>query len=227
MNRVFVDIVFEGDKFSPTALREATGLRLNPLAEFGQISKRGRFKGQKSPYGLAVLKIEPAIPEDLNVMLNSAIRYLMLEYEVLRKTGVEEVYLDTEYLDDKNLKVSDDIYESLKELNRALKSHKEDIKSNFFKEGPHLVYFDANILQLYSDIFLKDFKNHFLASSSSKEKLENLFVKILESNLSQINFPKENLMSFVMIYCFNYIGEELGKIPSFEEVLKQNLPSSR
>lgn len=67
-----VDIVFEGNRFSPKALKKTTGLRINLLIEFDEIAKRGRYKGQKPPYGLATLKIESSAPNDLNIILDSA-----------------------------------------------------------------------------------------------------------------------------------------------------------
>lgn len=49
-----VNICIKGDsKFSPKKFSELTGLKLDIVAEPGEIAKYGRYKGQPLPYGTA------------------------------------------------------------------------------------------------------------------------------------------------------------------------------
>lgn len=224
MKTTSVDLVFEGAKFSPKALKAATGLRIVPLVEFGEIAKRGRYRGQEAPYGLATLKIESASPEDLNIIINSALKYLQLERDSLLKAGVEDVSLDTESIEGKDLAVSDEVYKNLEQLNKALIKHVEPHnQADYDAVNVQIGKSDAEILHLYSFFFLKDLNNKLL-SSHKEIKLKHLFSKVLHSNIPYSQIDREELIHTVVMYLFSYIDEEFDKVPSFEKVLKENHP---
>src|ERR1051325_3997492 len=96
MNKTYFDIVFEGKNFLPGKLKELSGFELEILAGYGKIAGKGRYKGQKSPYGLALLKVSGVASEDLNKVLKKTIAQLLQHKELIQRSGVEEITLDLE-----------------------------------------------------------------------------------------------------------------------------------
>lgn len=88
---------------------------------------------------------------------------MILESDLLKKSGVEEISLDADSLEEMNVEVSDKVYESLAELNKALKQTNE-LQNQAINASTNVYANKINteILHLYSSIFLKDFKNKFL-----------------------------------------------------------------
>ena len=64
-----------GDQFSPTSLMNKTGIEIEILAEFGEISKMGRHKGKPSPYGLGSIQIETL--HKTNEDVNEKLKYIL------------------------------------------------------------------------------------------------------------------------------------------------------
>ncbi len=213
MNNTFVDIVFEGDKFSPKFLKQITGLRILPLIEWDEVATRGRYKGQKSPYGLGTLRIEGLTTDDLLIGLKSAIKYLLLESGDLKKSGVQEISLDFDNITEDKIRLDESILKNLSLLNNAL----NNTQSNNEPDKDYMS--NSFILQFYSSLFLKD--SRIKGFERNKEvKLKQLFSRVLESDMTNIDVEKIDLGPTLMLYLFKYMDEDYDKVPAFAEVLK-------
>lgn len=111
-----IDIIFNGDKFTPTSLK-GTISNIEVLAEYGVLSKRGRYKNKKSPYGLALLNIPlDSIKENLE--------YLIQNVDALKESNLDRIELDSVFNDSGtyfNYKRSSEITTLLNKLNKLLK----------------------------------------------------------------------------------------------------------
>ena len=92
-----LDIRFEGHEFYPSRLRDITKLPIKTLAEFGQVSSRGKYKGKPSPYGIAVLEM-PETDKQINVpdLIQLYSTRLLENRDHLKDCGVEEIIFDIE-----------------------------------------------------------------------------------------------------------------------------------
>lgn len=109
-----IDIILSGDKFKPSSLCLETKI----LAEYGSISKRGRYKGKPSPYGLAYM----IIPLD---SLTETLDNLVSNINDLKQSGVSDVELDSVFWDDEksdflNYKKSEKVTKLLNKINSIL-----------------------------------------------------------------------------------------------------------
>ena len=94
MNYYSVDIQLEGDKFYPSKLMEKIKQPIKILAEFGAIAKKGRYKGDPSPYGLGLLEVTPK--DNANNTRNLIEEYsnkLLAWKQDLIDCGVDEIVL--------------------------------------------------------------------------------------------------------------------------------------
>jgi hypothetical protein len=220
MKTPFVDIVFEGSKFSPRKLKATTGLRITSLAESGEISTRGRYKGKLSPYGLATLKIESATEDDLEIIVNSAIQYLTVVRDSLASSGVEEVSVDNEWSDGSFYKLSNRIYKSIEKLNKLLSTNNQSATSEFGLPEFYSNKFEVELLNLYSAFCLKENNRKFFHYDYDV-KLTHLFSNVLESDISYFQINREKLIETVILYLFYYKDTEPDQVPSFKEILKE------
>lgn len=115
----FIEIVFEGSQFRPQVLKEKGGLPLEVVAEFGAVATKGRYKGQPSPYGLALLKVSAAATDDINPLLSETLNRLMELQPLLAESGVEEITLDLEHYakTDVQIKMDKDLVRKISALN--------------------------------------------------------------------------------------------------------------
>jgi len=122
LSTTYIDIVFEGDRFSPKALKELTNFNIETLAEYGAIGKRGRYKGQSMPYGLALLKVKQTFSEDINVALKKVIDDLLLKKAALLHSGVDEITLDFENFSQNEIEITIDkeIIKKISDLNASI-----------------------------------------------------------------------------------------------------------
>ena len=100
MNVSHLFIMLKGDKFYPSKLAPAVPWPLKILAETGQLSPRGRFKGQPSPYGMATIDV-PELGKfgfsnkmSLQDIIEAYADALIQHIEALKKYGVEEIIFD-------------------------------------------------------------------------------------------------------------------------------------
>lgn len=92
-----INIRLEGSKFYPSKLREKTNLPLKILAEYGELSNKGRYKGKASPYGLAILQTSPNNKKkDLFELIEGYCNTLLKYKNKLEASGVEEIIFDVE-----------------------------------------------------------------------------------------------------------------------------------
>src|ERR1041385_4422595 len=96
MERVNIDIRFEGEKFSPRKLKELTGLPIETLAEYGEIAAKGRFKGKSFPYGLALLRVDKHSDKDITYILEKYLNKLLDKKKEISKSGVDDIIIDVE-----------------------------------------------------------------------------------------------------------------------------------
>ena len=69
MEKINIDIRFEGKKFSPRTLKNLTKLPIEVIMESGEIASLGRYKNKPAPYGLGLLSVKVDPKKRLNDML--------------------------------------------------------------------------------------------------------------------------------------------------------------
>lgn len=113
----YIDIQFKGNEFSPKKLKKLTGLPLEILVETGEKSKKGRYKGKPSPFGIAVLKIEPT-QESILKWCNQ----LLLLKSNLKDSFVKEIIFDIESTNDNfsNFSITQELSNKLTKLNAII-----------------------------------------------------------------------------------------------------------
>jgi hypothetical protein len=117
----YIDIQFKGNGFSPKTLKELTNLPLEILIESGQIAKRGRYKGKKSPFGIALLKLDNSD----NVLLDWSKKLLNIK-DSLVQSKVEEIIFDIESTNEnfKNFTITTELANNLSLLNAKINFNK-------------------------------------------------------------------------------------------------------
>ena len=125
MERVNIDIRFEGNKLSPEKLKTLTGFPIEVLAEYGEVAKIGRYKGMPSPYGLALLKVSKKQNKNINDILNTYLNKLIVKKEKLARIGVEEIIIDVETppIKESELSFDKNILSKLLKLNARIDVH--------------------------------------------------------------------------------------------------------
>jgi hypothetical protein len=230
MSRTYIDIVFEGEKFSPTKLKDQTGLDLLILAESGTVSYRGRYKGHPSPYGLAVFKVESTLSEDLNIVLETIINSLLEKKEILRTCAVDEITLDLENFSQSEIDLNIDkkIIRMLSELNASLEISSL-VNDRIFTstQGSFKLDTVTKKSNLLNDFFYTiEFENS-ISKLLSKQEFDSLFIlfhqKFETAKISKLKFSEKRLMPAIILYLLKYVKEpDLSKVPSFEEVFNKN-----
>lgn len=117
----YIDIQFKGNGFSPKTLKKLTDLPLEILIESGQIAKIGRYKSEKSPFGIALLKLENSD----NVLTEWSKKLLDIQ-ESLLQSKVEEIVFDIEFTIEnfKNFTVTTELANNLSLLNAKINFNK-------------------------------------------------------------------------------------------------------
>ena len=121
MNSTFIDIQFKGNGFSPSRLRDLTGLPVEPIIESGEISQIGRYKGKPSPYGFGLLKVEPKA----NVIYKYA-NILNAKKKALVEAKVDEIVFDIEAdnMGFASIVIPPEVSKLLSEINARIEFHK-------------------------------------------------------------------------------------------------------
>lgn len=224
MSTLFIDIILEGDQFSPRKLVERTGLTIKSLAEYNEISNRGRYKGKKSPYGLAVLKVESSTIEKLNNVLNDVLNYLIIIKLELNQSGVEEVSLDLETYEGNTLNIETRNLKKIDYLNSELKNFDtefnlyEIIKLNY----EPLVYFIDN--RIFKEILYSLNANNLQSNINSNDKqlkMRFILYNILQYKFLNFQLTQTELIKAVNLYISKYIEFKIEDIPPFKNVLKE------
>ena len=57
-----VSLSIYGERFSPSSIKESSGLKFKDKNEVGDIGKLGRYKGKPIPYGSASIYVEKIFP---------------------------------------------------------------------------------------------------------------------------------------------------------------------
>ncbi|MDI1355609.1 MAG: hypothetical protein PSX36_11860 [bacterium] len=238
MSTTYIDIVFEGSKFSPTKLKELTNLDIESLAEYGEMGKKGRYKGKPMPYGLGLLKISQISSENVNRSLKRIIDRLLLKKSALSKSGVDEITLDLENFSQEDIEMTIDreIIKKVSSLNASI-----DISSTTNFEKYYLYHSVKNKLEhrLKPKSFQameKHWMNEIYTTIKADNQLTKTFTDDQAERLNYLFSKKINdekallvgvsysvLMSAMILYIVKYIQEEDSeKIPTFEKVLKEN-----
>jgi len=129
MNYNTIDIRFEGNKFYPSKLKQKLNLPIEVLAEYGEISTSGRYKGQLSPYGMGLLEISfPENHNNINGLFHEYCNKLFNWKDILKEFGVEEIIIDIANTKDyvANISLSNDILHILSEINARIEFHSLD-----------------------------------------------------------------------------------------------------
>jgi len=164
MKYASVDIRFEGSKFYPSKLKERTQLPIKTLAEHGEISPKGRYKGKPSPYGIGVLEISPTGKQNnIYELIEEYSRRLLNSTNELKECGVDEIIFDIENSKDfpVEISLSKDIVRNLSSLNARVEFHTindtEDIKNKIERVKEMFPYLNKE--ELYQNI-LASFHKH-------------------------------------------------------------------
>lgn len=121
-----VYIRFEGNNFYPSKLKEKTNYPIKVLAEYGEISTKGRYKGKPSPYGMGVIEIQTNNHhENIYNIIKKYISELLKKKADLKESGVEEIVFDIEASKDftTEISISADILKDLSLLNAQVTFH--------------------------------------------------------------------------------------------------------
>jgi hypothetical protein len=89
-----LSVRFEGDKFSPKMLKTLTGWNLEVIAEYNEIADKGRYKGKKSPYGLAVLELKNNAKKNITEDVQNSLQDLHSNKANLKKAKSEVITLN-------------------------------------------------------------------------------------------------------------------------------------
>jgi hypothetical protein len=234
MHTTYIDIVLEGEKFSPKRLKELTNLDIETLAEYGEIGIKGRYKGKSIPYGLALLKVQHTSSEDINVALKKVIDELLYKKAYLSSSGVDEITLDLENFSQHDMEITIDreIIKKISDLNAGIDISSSSNFENYIvpkaypdgvKTKP-LRYAEKYLVsEIYSSILSNKQLTQIIPHQQS-ERLRQLFKeKINNDRAAFVGISYSVLMSAMIIYIIKYIQEDnYENIPSFEKVLNEN-----
>jgi hypothetical protein len=84
-----ITILFTGDDFHPYQLQAMLGYPVETLAEKDAIAKSGRYKGNRSPYGMGLVRATGEGP--LNVILEKWVDILHSKKEELEALRIQEI----------------------------------------------------------------------------------------------------------------------------------------
>ncbi|MDI1316265.1 hypothetical protein [Flavobacterium sp.] len=230
METTYIDIVFEGKKFSPKLLKEMTQLNIESLVEYGEISKRGRFKNTPSPYGLGLLKLNNIEEMNIDKSLNMIVDNLLSKKSILNKCGVEEITLDLESFSQNEIeyKISREIIKKISNLNASIEIssipnlRKVKIEHLFHKHNNKIYsfYVDEIYRSMINDSnFLSNFSN------VKRNRLDFIFKnRINEVMYLEIDISHAELTSKIIIFVLKYSEDSNvpeSEIPSFKRVLSE------
>lgn len=192
----YIDIQFKGDGFSPKKLKNSTGLPLEILVETGEKSKKGRYKGKPSPYGIALLKIEPTQDSIINWC-----NQLLLLKSNLKKSSVKEIIFDIESTNENfsNFSITKELSSKLNKLNAIInftKTPNVEVDEFLKKVLLHLeqTTIEKKELVLYN---LKTIEKLWAKEIMSTKYSYAIMIYIIESLNSNKNIEPENLQKYI------------------------------
>jgi hypothetical protein len=89
--RIKIDVHLSGVGFHPSKIQNSLNHEMTILAESGEIATKGRYRGQLSPYGLAVISLGH---EPNNI--KQFIAVLLSNKKALQQSGLEKVLVEVE-----------------------------------------------------------------------------------------------------------------------------------
>jgi hypothetical protein len=141
MKYAAVYIRFEGNHFYPSRLKEKTNYPIEVLAEYGEISAKGRYKGKPSPYGIGVLEIQAnKDKEDIYDIIRKYSLELLYKKDYLQESGVEEIVFDIETSKDftSEISISAEMLKDLSLLNARVEFHTINDTENLRIKAEHI-----------------------------------------------------------------------------------------
>lgn len=117
MKSYSITCILIGDNFSPKKLEKNTDLNLFNKNEKNDIATKGRFKGNKTPYGSA--EIEIIIINDFQSDLHNLLDLLGENINSIQKSDCDDIYitLNVEYEDQCNLEFENELLKKIVNLN--------------------------------------------------------------------------------------------------------------
>lgn len=215
----YIDIVFEGDKFSPNMLGEGIGMPIESIAEYGEIGKKGRYKDKALPYGLGLLKITGHSSEEFNEKLNQVFDLLSLRTRLLRKTGLREIKIDKESssLDGFYFDISEGIYDKILKINNELNIAESRFYCDFIndRESQQII-----LTNLYESMIADE---QFHISNHDKDRIDYLFTqKLSHSRIFEYHFSYNEAAAKIFLYILKYSkSKKIENIPDFDEIIKE------
>jgi len=172
MNHSAIDIRFEGSKFYPSKLKKKLNLPIEVLAEYGEISPSGRYKGQPSPYGMGLLEVSSK-EMDTNDLLKEYSLKLNEWKNDLQECGVDEIIFDIEDSTDSpfEISLSKDLMRSLTLMNVSIEIHSPEIEEEIENRN-------KKIKTILSALKKEDFTN------TITKHLQHLHIKMSDEALS-------------------------------------------
>lgn len=198
--KTYIDIQFKGNGFSPKKLKKLTALPLEILVESGEIAKKGRHKGEKSPFGIALLKLDNTD----NILYEWSNKLINIK-EYLTLTNVEEIIFDIESTNENfsNFTITTELANNLSLLNAKINFNKID---------------DNNFDELISKIILH------ISHASSIPNTENLQTNLqaLKQSYSNNHMSLETTYGLI-IFMFESLNSNSPNLEtkSFEKFKKE------
>jgi hypothetical protein len=96
------------------------------LAEYGEISAKGRYKGMPSPYGMGIIEIsKPEIKTNISALILEYCNRLLDNKNDLKECGVDDIIFDIERSKDAPAEIllSTNILRNLSALNATVEFH--------------------------------------------------------------------------------------------------------
>jgi len=217
-------IRFEGNKFSPKLLETLTGFPLKVLAEYGEISKKGRYKGQPSPYGMAFLDIDYELKENnLIEVLDKYTTILLRKKGALNESHVDEIIFDIE-TSKNNVPLEGEVLRKLGELNAKIEiktTTEEDELTKLLEDIDFILERSKSAEYHKVQGFLKNRLDHskislYLGALNSKTFLSHQHHRHSESSKTHVA-----LGAFFVIYLISYLNTDEKDIPSFEKAYEE------
>lgn len=199
--RAYIDIQLKGNGFSPKALKRITNLPLEILVESGQIAKIGRYKGEKSPFGIALLKLE----DSENVLIDWSRKLLKIK-DKLAETQVEEIIFDIESSSDnfKKFTVTTELANNLTQLNAKINFNKIE-EDNLDEVISKLIFHISNNHSIPNwkdlQVNLNSLRILYAGNNISPQTAYGLIIFMLESsNKSSTESVKDTFEKYIKEY---------------------------
>ena len=172
MHQSALDIRYEGSKFYPSKLKQKLNLPIEILAQYGEISSSGRYKGQPSPYGMGLLEVS-SNEMDINDLLREYSGKLTEWKSDLQECGVDEIVLDIEDSNDFpfEISLSPDLMHNLTFMNVSIEIHSTGKEEQIEDRN-------AKIKKILSTLKKEDLTN------TITKHLQNLHYKMSDDALS-------------------------------------------